>query len=331
MGIPQDAYREIKLLKEISRFPNENIVKLERVYMSKDSDHAAMLNLVYSYAEHDLAEIIRFHRTHSPRPLPFSPKMIKSIMWQILQGVNFLHQNWIIHRDISNQVFLSLNLAYDVLVEPANILILDNCEPNMQGVVQIADFGLARIYQDPLRPLCDDGDVVTIWYRAPELLLGSKHYTRAIDIWAIGAIFGELFHLSAIFPGKDNPQRGALQTDQLERIFFLLGKPTPDQWVGLEHCPFYKEIKDWENKEFQSRLAEVLRISKFSKAFDLLSSMLQFDPNKRITAEQALEHPYFKENPQPNRNCFLDHNDRRVEYPSRDFRLQQEAARQQHK
>jgi hypothetical protein len=99
MGIPQDAYREIKILKEISRFPHENIVKLERVYMSKDSnDHSAMLNLVYSYAEHDLAEIIRHHRSNSIR---ISQRMIKSIMWQLLQGLNFLHQNWIIHRDIS--------------------------------------------------------------------------------------------------------------------------------------------------------------------------------------------------------------------------------------
>jgi cyclin-dependent kinase 8/11 len=171
---------------------------------------------------------------------------------------------------------------------------MDNCELAMQGTVQIADFGLARIFQDPLRPLCDDGDVVTIWYRAPELLLGSKHYTRAVDVWAVGAIFGELFHLGAIFPGKDNPQRGALQTDQLERIFYLLGKPSPSQWPEIVHCPFWKEVKDWENKEFQSRLADVLHLHRHSKVFDLMANMLHYDPNKRITAEQALEHPFFK-------------------------------------
>jgi cyclin-dependent kinase 8/11 len=205
-------------------------------------------------------------------------------------------------------------------------------DSSSQGTVQIGDFGLARIFQDPLRPLSDDGDVVTIWYRAPELLLGSKHYTKAVDIWAVGAIFGELFHTGAIFPGKDNTQRGALQTDQLERIFFLLGKPTPLDWPEIVHCQFYEDVCQMSNPEFKSRLLDVIRVQN-DLAADLLKKMLTFDPNQRITAEQALSHPYFRESPLPSSNCFLDDSDRKIEYPNRDVRkqhMQQLAARQQH-
>ena len=133
-----------------------------------------------------------------------------------------------------------------------------------------ADFGLARIFQSPLRPLSDNGVVVTIWYRAPELLLGAKHYTRAVDIWAIGCIFAELITTKPLFPGKEkDPQNPNLfQTDQVDKIFQLLGycliiplavhslvnspspssspfpslqrKPTPEIWpdvVGLPEWP----------------------------------------------------------------------------------------------
>lgn len=99
-GIPQDAYREIKLLKELNGFPPEktrNIVKLERVFMNRDSDGSNALNLVYGYAEHDLAEIIRFHRSSN---IPMDRRMIKSILFQLLNGLKFLHENWIMHRDM---------------------------------------------------------------------------------------------------------------------------------------------------------------------------------------------------------------------------------------
>lgn len=309
MGISQDAYREIKILKEISRFPHENIVRLERVFLGKPSE-GGQLNLVYSYAEHDLAEIIRIHRTGRGN---FPKKTIKSIIWQILKGLAFLHENWIIHRDL----------------KPANILIKDFCEPNMQGVVQIADFGLARIFQDPLRPLSDDGDVVTIWYRAPELLLGSKHYTQAIDIWSVGCIFGELITRQALFMGKDAP-KGQFQFDQMEKIIHCLGKPTPKDWADIVHCPFYDTLKNWDIPEVpSSKFSDLLSscmATKQSNMYDLLMRMLCYDPVKRITAEQALEHPYFKEIPIPDRNCFLNDLNQRVPYPSRQQQQQQLAA-----
>lgn len=193
-GIPQDAYREIKILKELS---HENIVKLQKVILSPDSTE---VHLVYEEAEYDLQEMIRWHKRHGDPDI----RVVKSTIRQILEGLNFLHKNWVMHRDM----------------KPANVLV--KRETRMVGVgsrsraedfyrVKIADFGLARVFQSPLRPLCVDGEVVTIWYRAPELLLGSRHYTRAIDIWAVGCIFAEFLIKKAIFMG-DEAKKGERAT-----------------------------------------------------------------------------------------------------------------------
>mmetsp|Transcript_19068 Transcript_19068/g.36944 ORF Transcript_19068/g.36944 Transcript_19068/m.36944 type:complete len:230 (-) Transcript_19068:18-707(-) len=161
-GIPMDAYREIKILKELH---HKNIVHLLRVVMGEAEDageansssttsQGMSLSLVYGYAEHDLSQIIHHQKSLKKK---FSKKMVKSFTAQILKGVEFLHRNWVMHRDI----------------KPANILIMG--PGHQHGCVKIADFGLARIFQAPLRKLALDGDVVTIWYRAPELLMGSQY------------------------------------------------------------------------------------------------------------------------------------------------------------
>lgn len=172
-GVSPTAIREIMLLRECL---HENIVKLVNVHIN----HGDMsLYLAFDYAEHDLYEIIRHHREKITCSI--NPYTVKSLLWQILNGLNYLHSNWIIHRDL----------------KPSNILVMGEGEE--QGVVKIGDFGLARIFQAPLRPLSENGVVVTIWYRAPELLLGSKHYTSAVDMWAVGCIFAELLTLKPLF------------------------------------------------------------------------------------------------------------------------------------
>ena len=138
--------------------------------------------------------------------------MIKSILWQIINGVHYLHSIWVLHRDL----------------KPANILIMG--EGPERGYVKIADLGLARLFQSPLFPLHQaDRVVVTIWYRSPELLLGAKHYTKAIDVWSIGCIFAELIMGYGLFKGKevkaDRNNRNPFQRDQLEKIFHHLGVP----------------------------------------------------------------------------------------------------------
>jgi serine/threonine protein kinase len=119
-----------------------------------------------------------------------------------------------------------------------------------------ADFGLARLFQSPLRKLSEDGEVVTIWYRAPELLLGSRHYTRAIDIYALGCIFFELLSCTPLFPGQEMSGTKIFQENQMKEIFRTMGKPTIEQWRGMQDCPHYPIIKAWNAKESVERRGE---------------------------------------------------------------------------
>ncbi|KAJ1018987.1 hypothetical protein NDA16_004790 [Ustilago loliicola] len=154
-GISQSAMREISLNRELSHV---NIVTLHQVMLEDKA-----IYMVFEYAEHDLLQIIHYHSTALRAPIPLA--VLKSLLWQLINGVAYLHANWILHRDL----------------KPANILVTS------QGVVKIGDLGLARLYSCPLQSLYNgDKVVVTIWYRAPELLLGARHYTTAIDIQMAG-------------------------------------------------------------------------------------------------------------------------------------------------
>jgi cyclin-dependent kinase 8/11 len=161
------------------------------------------------------------------------------------------------------------------------------------GAVKIADFGLARIFQSPQRPLSDNGVVVTVWYRAPELLLGAKHYTQAVDIWAIGCIFAELLTVAPLFPGKENPNQ-FFQEEQLDKIFKVLGKPTVDHWPSVVHLPEWPRVQTMSQNYDNNSLATFPGLSSLTPtALSLLSRMIEYDPTKRITAGEALKDPYF--------------------------------------
>ncbi|KAB5524545.1 hypothetical protein DKX38_022294 [Salix brachista] len=165
------------------------------------------------------------------------------------------------------------------------------------GLSKLLIFGLARIYKAPLKALSDNGVVVTIWYRAPELLLGAKHYTSAIDMRAVGCIFAELLTLKPLFQGaeaKSTPN--PFQLDQLDKIFKVLGHPTLEKWPTLASLPhWHNDMEHIQGHKYENTgLHSVVPLSPKGATFDLLSKMLEYHPRKYITAAQALEHDYFR-------------------------------------
>ncbi|GAA6063607.1 hypothetical protein JCM10212_006224 [Sporobolomyces blumeae] len=293
-GISQSACREIMINREIS---HENVTALREVMLEEKS-----IYLVFEYAEHDFLQIIHHHSsTRSYLPLG----VLKSLLWQLFNGVSYLHDNWIIHRDL----------------KPANILV------NEKGQVKIGDLGLARLYQEPLQSLyTSDKIVVTVWYRSPELLLGARHYTPSIDVWSLGCIYGEMIALRPMFKGEEakiemGTKKGGVpfQRDQMSRVIEVLGSVDPKEWPSVTQLPEYPQLARFEKfgnallPWFNSRLP---RGAPPSLAFDLMQQLLIYDPTKRITARAALCHDWWAQEPKPHANAFL-HLPQGVSYPPR--------------
>ncbi|XP_059125810.1 cyclin-dependent kinase 3 isoform X1 [Peromyscus eremicus] len=244
-GVPSTAIREISLLKELK---HPNIVKLLDVVHREKK-----LYLVFEFLTQDLKK----HMDSTPTSgLPLH--VVKSYLSQLLQGLNFCHCHRVIHRDL----------------KPQNLLI------NQCGAIKLADFGLARAFGVPLRTYTHE--VVTLWYRAPEILLGSKFYSTAVDVWSIGCIFAEMVTGKPLFPGDS-------EIDQLFRIFRTLGTPSEDTWPGVSQLSDYKSsFPKWTRKGLEEIMP---RLGPEGK--DLLLQLLQYDPSQRISAKTALAHPYF--------------------------------------
>lgn len=230
-GISMSACREIALLRELKHV---NVINLQRVFLS----HAdRKVWLLFDYAEHDLWHIIKYHRTAkaNKKTVCVPKSMVKSLIFQILAGIHYLHSNWILHRDL----------------KPANILVMGDGKE--RGRVKIADMGFARLFNNPLKPLADlDPVVVTFWYRAPELLLGARHYTKAIDIWAIGCIFAELLTSEPIFHCRqeDIKTSNPYHHDQLDRIFNVMGFPLDKDWEDIRKMPEHPTLqKDFKRSK----------------------------------------------------------------------------------
>ena len=255
-GFPITALREIAILQK-ARHPN--IVDLKEV-LSGDSSEECVL--VMEFLEHDLKTLQE--AMHDP----FVASEVKTLLRQLTSGIAFLHDNYIMHRDLKT----------------SNILL------NNRGQLKLADFGMARYIPPPSAPLTQL--VVTLWYRAPELLLGTPNYGTEVDMWSVGCILGELLLKSPILPGTN-------EVDQLSRIFSLCGLPEEKSWPGfwrLPNAPSLKLPREQRNKQAFDR-ARFPFLS--SAGVDLLSSLLSLNPDDRPTAKEVLEHDYFREQPKP--------------------------------
>ena len=247
-GIPSTALREITILRELN---HPNIVELKDVVCENNK-----LFLLFEYLDDDLT---KFFETKVGNE-QLDEDTIKSFLYQILDGVAYCHAKKIIHRDL----------------KPQNLLIDKNRR------LKIGDFGLARAFSIPIRPYTQE--VLTLWYRPPELLLGATEYSTPVDIWSVGCIFAELFLKKALFCGKG-------EVEQLYKIFGILGTPTKEVWPDFDTLPNYQA----DFPKFQPKKLEEVLPQLDSNGINLLYSMLMYDPNKRITAKQALLHPYFTE------------------------------------
>ena len=180
-------------------------------------------------------------------------------MYQLLKGIAFCHEHRVLHRDL----------------KPQNLLI------NSSGFLKLADFGLARAFGIPVR--CFSHEVVTLWYRAPDVLMGSTKYSTPIDMWSTGCIFAEMATGKPLFPGSNN-------ADELNRIFKTLGAPDPEKWHDVTSLPEYKT----GYPQYKARDLRDVVPGLSDDGYDLLDKMLQYDPSKRISAQNALMHPFFK-------------------------------------
>jgi len=245
-GVPCTAIREISLLKELD---HPNIVSLYDVIHTERK-----LTLVFEYLNLDLKKYMDECNGI------LTQSVVKSFLFQLLRGVAVCHDHRVLHRDL----------------KPQNLLI------NKKGELKLADFGLARAFGIPVRTYSHE--VVTLWYRAPDVLLGSRKYSTPIDIWSAGCIFAEMMIGRPLFPGSKTE-------DQLLKIFKIRGTPTEEKWPGIVQLPEYK--KSFPMYKGQKITTTVPGLP--PEGYDLLESMLQYDPNKRITAPDAMKHPYFKD------------------------------------
>jgi cyclin-dependent kinase 2 len=249
-GVPSTAIREISLLKELR---HENIVSLLEVIHQETK-----LYLVFEYLDLDLKK----HMDSSPH-ISNDRMVIKGYVYQLCAGIAFCHAHRVLHRDL----------------KPQNLLI-----DKSTNKLKLADFGLARAFGIPVRAYTHE--VVTLWYRAPEILLGVRHYSTPVDVWSIGCIFAEMINHGPLFAGDS-------EIDELFKIFQVLGTPTEETWPNVSELPDYQEgFPKWSAKPWES-LCPALD----EDGVDLLRQMLQYVPERRITAKAAMQHPYFDDYP----------------------------------
>ena len=258
-GFPITSLREISLLQTL-RHPN--IINIKEVVMGKSLDE---IFLVTEYAEHELRDLVQNYNFR------FSIPEIKCLMKQLLEALAYLHGKDIVHRDLKTS-----NLLY-----------------TSKGLLKVCDFGLSRKMANTRRWYTPT--VVTLGYRAPEILLGASSYTSKIDLWAAGCVLAELLLREPLFRAKG-------EMEQIDLIFRTFGTPTTTTWPGWKELKF---ASFFEGKTYTvNKLYEIFAGLSFGQGvrlsdngIDLLEQLLTYDPSKRINATEALKHPWFSEEP----------------------------------
>lgn len=259
------ALKRIRMEGERDGFP---VTAVREIKLLQSLRHANIVNLqevmveknecfmVFEYLSHDLTGLLN-HPTFK-----LAPAQKKDLAKQLFEGLDYLHTRGVLHRDI----------------KAANILVSNT------GVLKLADFGLARFYAKR-HQLDYTNRVITIWYRSPELLLGETQYTAAVDVWSAACVMVEIFNRTAIFPGDGT------ELSQLEKIYSVLGTPNRQEWPGLVDMAWFELLRPTVKRKsvfFDKYISKLT-----PAAFELLSAMLQYDPAKRPTAAEALQHAYF--------------------------------------
>uniref|UniRef100_H2Z2I9 cyclin-dependent kinase n=1 Tax=Ciona savignyi TaxID=51511 RepID=H2Z2I9_CIOSA len=245
-GAPCTAIREVSLLKDLKQ---ANIVTLHDIVHTDKS-----LTLVFEYLDRDLKQYMDIYNNI------LSINNVRLFLFQLLRGISYCHKRRVLHRDL----------------KPQNLLIND------KGELKLADFGLARAKSVPTKTYSNE--VVTLWYRPPDVLLGSTEYNASIDMWGIGCIFYEMASGRPLFPGST-------VSDQLQLIFRTLSTPTEETWSNVTRLPGYKEhIRRFHEGESLRSIAPRLE----QDGLDLLANLLEYNPEKRMVAHEAVHHSFFK-------------------------------------
>lgn len=258
-GFPITSLREVNMLLKASG--HENIVNVLEIVVGSSTDKTF---LVMEFVEHDMKSLMD-HMSRSNKS--FKLGEVKTLMQQLLAGMDHLHNLWILHRDLKS----------------SNLLL------NHKAVLKIADFGLAREYGEPLKSYTPI--VVTLWYRSPELLLGIEKYSTEVDMWSVGCLMAEFITLKPLFTGRS-------EIEQIKKIFMELGTPSEKVWKGYDSLRGLKEFTPPQYPYNQLRKRFPAKLLSES-GFRLLNELLRYDPVERITAGDALVNEWFKEEPEP--------------------------------